>query len=88
MLPFTFNDSETGFEFMISSTWGRPPAALLADRDVFAWFKCFSQEWTETVWSAVAFAQACDGLFTDDRGMPYATIEEAVAFARQEAPIA
>jgi hypothetical protein len=92
VLPVAFNADEhnSGFEFQIRADWERSPRtlAVLGDRDVVAWFKCFSGEWTETVWSAVAFAKACDGLFSDEFGGAKATLEEAVAFAREHAPIA
>ena len=91
MIPIAFNadDVNTGFAFEIRSDWQRSPqvAPLLGGRDVFAWFKCTGDEWTETQWSAVAFALACDGLFEDELGTCCPSIEEAAALAREQTPI-
>jgi hypothetical protein len=90
-LPIAFNaeDYNTGFMFELRTDWGRSAQTetLLGDRDLFAWFRCFNDEWTETQWAAVAFAKACGGLFQDDRGIDYPSLEAAIAEAHEQTPI-
>jgi hypothetical protein len=86
MLPIAFgtNDYNTGFEFQLTSEWGRPEhlADLLRSRDLFAYFRCFSREWPAALWAAVSFAKASDGLFNDPMGTTFTTFDEALAYAR------
>jgi len=88
MLPVAFDadDWNTGFEFQLSSDWGRAAASaeLLRGKDSFAWFRCFSREWPAAVWAAVAFAKACGGVFHDPVGNDFATLDEALAYAQAE----
>lgn len=86
-LPVAFDSDvdNAGFEFRLRSDWGRNPAFadLLRDRDLFAHFKCFARGTLATVWAAVSFAAASGGVFTDEMGTVYPTLEEAIAYARQ-----
>jgi predicted Zn-ribbon and HTH transcriptional regulator len=88
MLPIAFgvNDYNTGFEFELTSDWGRLEelGELLRTRDMFAYFRCFSREWPAAVWAAVSFAKASDGVFQDPMGTTFATFDEALAYARAE----
>jgi hypothetical protein len=87
-LPVAFesDDYNTGFEFQLSSEWGRDDAIadLLRDKDAFAWFRCFGREWPAAVWAAVSFAKASGGVFQDPEGTSFRSLDEAVAYARAE----
>lgn len=88
MLPVAFeaDDYNTGFEFALTTEWGRPQelAELLRTRDMFVYFRCFRREWPAAVWAAISFTKASDGLFQDPMGTTFATFDEALAYARVE----
>jgi hypothetical protein len=86
VLPVAFraDDYNTGFEFELRPDWGRcnGSADRLRDKDAFASFRCFSREFPAAVWAAVSFAKASGGVFQDETGTTFPTLEEALAYAR------
>jgi hypothetical protein len=88
MLPVAFEDDDwnSGFEFQLRPDWGRAEesAEFLRDKDMFAWFRCFRSEWPAAAWAAVAFAKASGGVFHNPLGKDFATLDQAIAYARAE----